>query len=78
MDKQGWLDYLSSRTKSQIALEAVGKAQNWALALLGFMALGFGLSALDGNHPSKFILSTKILFSHEEISFLVGAKSIEM
>ncbi len=62
MDRQGWLDYLSSRTKSQIALEAVGKAQNWALALLGFMALGFGLSALSGTHPPKFILSTKILF----------------
>lgn len=62
MDKEHWPSYLSSRIRSQISLEAVTKAQNWALALLGFMALGFGLAALNISHGRNFILSTKILF----------------
>ena len=62
MDKQSWLAYFSSRIRSQIALEAVTKAQNWALAILGFIALGFGLNALSGSHDPRFMNSTKILF----------------
>jgi hypothetical protein len=62
MDKTNWPAYLASRTQVQISLEAVTKAQNWALALLGFMALGFGLAAISTTHGRQFILSSKILF----------------
>lgn len=64
MDKTGWLSFLSAKIKSQISHEAVSKAQSWALAILGFMALGFGFSALSAANAANpsLIYGSKILF----------------
>src|SRR5438128_27941 len=63
MEKYRWPEFLSSRTGSQIAIENARRAQTWALVLLGFIALAFGLNALGGNARSASALfSTKVLF----------------
>jgi hypothetical protein len=64
MDKNSWLAFLSSKIKSQISQEALEKAQNWALALFGFMALGFAftaISAANSSNPSV-LYGAKVLF----------------
>ncbi len=63
MDKNSWLTFLSAKTKAQISLEASEKAQNWALTLFGFLALGFGLNALIGAAENPAVIySSKVLF----------------
>lgn len=62
MEKNRWLEFLSSKLKSQISLENAERAQSWALAFLSLFAFGFALQSL--NHPDgrSFIYPTKILF----------------
>ena len=62
MEKNRWLDFLSSRVRSQISIENAEKAQNWGLLFLGFLGLGFALSAVSLLQRESFIYSTKILF----------------
>lgn len=64
MDKNNWLAFLSSKIKSQISQEAVEKAQNWAVALLGFMALGFAFGALSASQAANpmIVQGSKVLF----------------
>jgi hypothetical protein len=62
MEKTRWLDYLSSKLKSQISLENARQAQNWALVFLCLFSLGFALHALKASETQAFIYATKVLF----------------
>ena len=64
MDKNDWLAFLSSKIKSQISLEAIEKAQNWVLALFGFIALSFAFASMGTANANNapVISGAKILF----------------
>ena len=57
-----WLEFLSGKIRSQIALETVRKVQVWALGILAFTALGFALNAVGQDRSDTFLYATKILF----------------
>lgn len=62
MEKNAWLDFLSSKVRSQILLENSQKAQNWALALLALLALGAGLNAPAASGSEISAYAGKIQF----------------
>ncbi|MCB9799236.1 MAG: hypothetical protein H6757_00575 [Candidatus Omnitrophica bacterium] len=62
MEKRDWLQFISSHIKSQISLDITRKAQAWALALLGFFALGSALHAGAEVSSRPFLYGTKVLF----------------
>lgn len=62
MEKTNWLDFISSRLKTQISLENAEKAQNWGLGFIALVTLAFALQAVVGSDSRIFLYSTKILF----------------
>ncbi|HXV28412.1 MAG TPA: hypothetical protein VD913_05545 [bacterium] len=62
MEKPRWLEFLSSRLKSQISLENAEKAQTWAFAFLALVALGFALNAAQSAHDSLLRYPATVLF----------------
>ena len=62
MEKAHWLDFLSSRLKSQISLETAQQAETWAVALLGLVCLGGALAGVAGIRSETLIDQTKVLF----------------
>lgn len=62
MEKSEWLDFVASRLKTQISLEAARKAETWALALVGLAALGEAIAILSGAPGERFLASAKVLF----------------
>jgi hypothetical protein len=62
MEKDRWLEFLSTKVQTQISLENAQKARMWALGLLSFLSLGFALNSIGPNHPNSFLFSTRILF----------------
>ncbi len=62
MDKSRWLDFVSSRLKSQISLENSEKAETWAFILLALASFGAALASVAANRDPAFIAGTKVLF----------------
>lgn len=62
MDKDDWLGFISNTLRSQISLENAHKAQTWALAFAGLLALGFALNAVSISERQLSLYPTKILF----------------
>jgi hypothetical protein len=62
MEKSRWLEFISSRLKSQISLENAEKAQTWGFLFLGLASLAFALQAVASGGGSLFLYATKILF----------------
>ncbi len=63
MESNRWLEFVSSKIQSQISFENARKAENWAVALLAFLALGGALSAAGSKETgSPVLFSSKVLF----------------
>ena len=61
MEKDSWREFLAAKVRTQIALETSERAQTWALALAGFLSLGFALSSLR-EASAGFLFGSKFLF----------------
>ena len=61
MEKENWREFLATKIRSQIALETSERIQTWALALSGFLSLGFALGAMH-EASSSFLFTSKFLF----------------
>jgi hypothetical protein len=62
MEKSRWLEFLSSRLKSQISIETAQKLETWGFALLGLSTLGGSLAAVSLLRSETLIGQTKVLF----------------
>ncbi len=63
MEKPRWLEFLSSRLRSQISIENAEKAQTWAFAFLSLVALGFALQSVGAAQGNPMQLyPAKVLF----------------
>ncbi len=61
MQKNHWLDLLTSKLRSQISQDNAEKAQSWALALTGLIALGLAFTAV-GSAMRTSVYGVKVLF----------------
>lgn len=63
MESNRWLEFVSSKIKSQISFENARKAENWAVALLAFLALGGAFAAVGSKEAGSDVLfASKVLF----------------
>ncbi len=62
MEKGRWLEFLSSKLKSQISRENARKAQTWGFALLSLLALGAALQSIGTSERETFVFGVKVLF----------------
>lgn len=61
MEKNRWLEFISGKIKSQIALENSHKLQTWGFALLFIFSLGLAFSTV-GTMQRTYLFGTKVLF----------------
>ena len=67
-----WIQFLSSRLKSQISIENAEKLQTWAMAIIGMTALGLALKGISSftSLPPVFAVKTQfIAFFHGVMVF---------
>lgn len=62
MDRDDWLSFISHKLRSQISLDNAHKAQTWALAFVGLLALGFALNAVSMSERRPSLYPAKVLF----------------
>lgn len=63
MESNRWLEFVSSKIRSQISFENARKAENWGVGLFSFLALGGALAAVGGKESGSLSLyASKILF----------------
>lgn len=63
MDSNRWLEFISSKIRSQISYENARKAENWAVALLAGLALAGGFAAVGSQEAGNPVLfGSKVLF----------------
>ncbi len=63
MDSNRWLEFISSKIRSQISYENARKAENWAVALLAALALTGSFSAVGSQEAGNPVLfGSKVLF----------------
>ncbi|MCM8776191.1 MAG: hypothetical protein NC930_07590 [Candidatus Omnitrophica bacterium] len=62
INRNQWMDFLSSRLRAQISLENAQKAQTWAFGLLSFFMFGSALGATSTFNSTSFYFETKVLF----------------
>ena len=62
MDRDDWLSFISHKLRSQISLDNAYKAQTWALAFVGLLALGFALNAVSMSERRPSLYPAKVLF----------------
>ncbi|MBN1688000.1 MAG: hypothetical protein JW893_02775 [Candidatus Omnitrophica bacterium] len=62
MEKNRWLEFLSSKIKSEVSLDTAGKVQNWGIALMGLVSFGFALDIVREAGSRTFLFGSKVLF----------------
>lgn len=63
MDSARWLEFTSSKIRSQISYENARKAENWAVALLSGLSLAGAFGAVGAQESSSPVLfGSKVLF----------------
>lgn len=63
MDSNRWLEFISSKIRSQISYENARKAENWAVALLAGLSLAGAFGAVGAQEDGSTVLfGSKVLF----------------
>lgn len=72
LSPEQWIQFLSSRLKSQISIENAEKLQTWAMAIIGMTALGLalkGISQFNGLPPIFAVKTQFIALFHAVMVF---------